>query len=77
MSGPAGVLSPIYEKRQLRAEKLAQRPAAKEILAFYVELLKLQEPVYRTTLSSDWLAAVREHAGRSAQTLVFSLYQSG
>ncbi len=53
------MLSPIYEKRQLRAEKLAQRPAAKEILAFYVELLKLQEPVYRKTLSSDWLAAVQ------------------
>ncbi len=58
-SGPAGVLSPIYKERQLRAEKLAQRPAAKELLAFYVELLKLQDPVYRTTLSSDWLAAVR------------------
>ena len=53
------MLSPIYEKRQVRAEKLAQRPAAKEILAFYVELLKLQEPVYRKTLSSDWLAAVQ------------------
>ncbi len=59
MSGPAGVLSPIYGKRLLRAEKLAQLPAAKEILAFYVELLKLQEPVYRMTRSSDWLSAVR------------------
>ncbi|MEE8251176.1 MAG: formate dehydrogenase accessory protein FdhE [Gemmatimonadales bacterium] len=59
MSGPPGGLSPMYAERQLRAEKLAQRPAAKEIMAFYMSLLKLQEPVYRMTLSSDWLAAVR------------------
>ncbi len=59
MSGLSGGLSPIYEERHLRARKLAQRPAAKEIIAFYVSLLKLQEPVYRRTLASDWLSVAQ------------------
>ena len=53
----------MYEKRHVRAEKLAQRPAAKEIIAFYVSLLKLQEQGRGFAVVAD---EVRNLAQRSA-----------
>lgn len=55
--GPA---IPSYQERRRRAAELRQRQShAHELLDLYVELLALQEPVYRDTLQSGWLPAVR------------------
>ena len=53
-------LSPSWNERQQRAAKLiSQQPHAEQLLSFYLSLLKLQEPLYRRALRSDWLTRVQ------------------
>lgn len=55
--GPA---IPSYQERRRRAVELRQRQShAHELLDLYVELLALQEPLYREALQSGWLPLVR------------------
>ena len=53
-------LSPSWNERQQRAATLiSQQPHAEQLLSFYLSLLKLQEPLYRRALASDWLTRVQ------------------
>ena len=53
-----------WAARRDRAERLrAEHPHADELLAFYGDLLALQEPVYAKALGSRWLGAVEAADG--------------
>ena len=60
-SGPS-----VWTLRRRRVERLREeRPHAAELLAFYGDLLALQEPLHRKALGSRWLDAVETPAGRA------------
>ena len=58
-------LHPVWAGRRRRAERLrAEHPHAAELLAFYGDVLALQEPLYARALGSRWLGAVEADDGR-------------
>ncbi len=63
MSG-ASLLNPPWNARQQRAKVLQTRqPHAQELLAFYRELLSLQEPLYHAALAAGWHEVARAAPG--------------
>ena len=57
-------LHPVWAGRRQRAERLgAEHPHAAELLAFYGDVLALQEPLYVKALGSRWLGAVETADG--------------
>ena len=57
-------LHPVWTRRRQRVERLcAEHPHAAELLAFYGDVLALQEPLYVKALGSRWLGAVAATAG--------------
>lgn len=55
----------IWAARRRRVERLGgEHPHAAELLAFYGDVLTLQEPLYAKALGSRWLAAVEADDGR-------------
>ena len=60
---------PVWTRRRRRVERLrTDHPHAAELLAFYDEVLSLQEPLYARALKSGWSAEV-EAADGSAPRL--------
>ena len=58
--------SPVWPRRRRRVERLrAEHPHAAELLAFYDDVLALQEPLYARALKSRWLGAVQAADGRA------------
>ena len=56
---------PVWAARRRRVERLAgEHPHAAELLAFYRDVLALQEPLYAKALGSRWLGAVEADDGR-------------
>ena len=56
---------PVWAARRRRVERLrGEHPHAAELLAFYGDVLTLQEPLYAKALGSRWLAAVEVDDGR-------------
>ncbi len=56
---------PVWAARRRRAERLrGEHPHAAELLAFYGDVLALQEPLYAKALGSRWLGAVEAADGR-------------
>ena len=56
---------PRWNQRRRRLTRLrAQHPHAAELLAFYDDVLALQEPLYGKALKSRWLGAVEASDGR-------------
>ena len=63
MAGHAA--TPVRARRRHRIRRLrAEHPHAAELLAFYDDVLVLQEPLYRKALKSRWLGAVEASDGR-------------
>ena len=57
--------SAIWSRRRRRVERLrAEHPHAGELLAFYDDVLSLQEPLHAGALKSRWLSAVEAVDGR-------------
>ena len=57
--GRRGRAHPVWARRRQRVERLrGEHPHAAELLAFYGDVLALQEPLYGRALSSRWLGAV-------------------
>ena len=57
--------SAIWSRRRRRVERLrAEHPHAGELLAFYDDVLSLQEPLHARALKSRWLSAVEAVDGR-------------
>ena len=57
--GRRGKAHPVWTRRRQRVERLrGEHPHAAELLAFYGDVLALQEPLYGRALSSRWLGAV-------------------
>lgn len=55
----------VWPRRRRRIRRLrAEHPHAAELLAFYDDVLALQEPLYGKSLKSRWLGAVEAPAGR-------------
>lgn len=55
----------VWAARRRRVERLrGEHPHAAELLAFYGDVLTLQEPLYAKALGSRWLAAVEADDGR-------------
>ena len=55
----------VWTRRRHRAERLrADHPHAGELLAFYGDVLALQEPLHARARKSDWLRAVEAPDGR-------------
>lgn len=55
----------VWTRRCHRAERLrADHPHAGELLAFYGDVLALQEPIHARARKSDWLRAVEAPDGR-------------
>ncbi len=56
---------PVWAARRKRVERLrGGHPHAAELLAFYGDVLALQEPLYAKALGSRWLGAVEGADGR-------------
>lgn len=56
---------PLWTRRRHRVERLrAEHPHAAELLAFYGDVLSLQEPLHARALKSRWLGAVEAADGR-------------
>ena len=56
---------PVWARRRKRVERLrAGHPHAAELLAFYGDVLALQEPLHARARKSDWLRAVEAPDGR-------------
>ena len=56
---------PVWTVRRKRVERLrGEHPHAAELLAFYGDVLALQEPLYAKALGSRWLGAVEAADGR-------------
>ena len=56
---------PVWTGRRRRVERLrGEHPHAGEVLAFYGDVLALQEPLYARALGSRWLAAVEAADGK-------------
>ena len=57
---------PVWARRRRRVERLrAEHPHAAELLAFYNDVLALQEPLDARARKSGWLEAVRAADGRA------------
>ncbi|MYH31607.1 MAG: formate dehydrogenase accessory protein FdhE [Acidobacteria bacterium] len=57
--------SAVWSRRRQRVARLrAERPHAAELLAFYDDVLALQEPLYAKAVKSRWLGAVEANDGR-------------
>ena len=57
--------SAVWSRRRQRVARLrAQHAHAAELLAFYDDVLSLQEPLYSRALKSRWLGAVEAEDGR-------------
>lgn len=57
---------PVWTARRKRVERLrGEHPHAAELLAFYGDVLALQEPLYAKALGSRWLGAVEAGDGRA------------
>ena len=57
---------PVWARRRRRVERLrAEHPHAAELLAFYDDVLTLQEPLDAKARKSGWLEAVRAADGRA------------
>ena len=57
-------LHPVWTRRRQRVDRLRrEHPHADELLAFYGDVLALQEPLYGKALGSRWLGAVEGAAG--------------
>ena len=57
---------PVWARRRRRVERLrAEHPHAAELLAFYDDVLALQEPLHAKARRSGWLEAVRAADGRA------------
>ena len=57
-------LHPVWTRRRQRVERLRrEHPHADELLAFYGDVLALQEPLYVKALGSRWLGAVEAAEG--------------
>lgn len=57
--------SAVWSRRRQRVARLrTEHPHAAELLAFYDDVLSLQEPLYARTLKSRWLGAVETADGR-------------
>lgn len=57
---------PVWSRRRQRAERLrAEHPHAAELLAFYDDVLSLQEALYAKAAKSHWLGAVKAADGRA------------
>ena len=55
---------PVWAARRKRVERLrGEHPHAAELLAFYGDVLALQEPLYARALGSRWLGAVEAADG--------------
>ena len=55
----------VWTRRRHRAERLrTDHPHAGELLAFYGDVLALQEPIHARARKSDWLRAVEAPDGR-------------
>ena len=58
--------SPVWSRRRHRVGRLREEhPHAAELLAFYDEVLALQEPLHAKALKSRWLSAVEAADGRA------------
>ncbi len=58
-------IHPVWAARRRRVERLGgEHPHAAELLAFYGDVLALQEPLYAKALGSRWLGAVEADDGR-------------
>ena len=58
--------SAVWSRRRQRVARLsAERPHTAELLAFYDDVLALQEPLYAKALKSRWLEAVEAADGRA------------
>ena len=56
---------PVWARRRKRVERLcADHPHAAEVLAFYDDVLALQEPIHARAQKSGWLRAVEASDGR-------------
>ena len=56
----------VWTLRRRRVERLAEEhPHAAELLAFYGDLLAVQEPLHRKALGARWLDAVEASDGRA------------
>ncbi len=57
---------PVWTQRRRRVERLrGEHPHAAELLAFYGDVLALQEPLYGKALGSRWLGAVEAADGNA------------
>ena len=57
--------SAVWSRRRQRVARLrAEHPHAAELLAFFDDVLSLQEPLYAKALKSRWLGAVEAADGR-------------
>ncbi|MCY4635154.1 MAG: formate dehydrogenase accessory protein FdhE [Acidobacteria bacterium] len=57
---------PVWSRRRHRVGRLrTEHPHAAELLAFYDDVLALQEPLYAKALKSRWLEAVEAADGRA------------
>ena len=57
---------PVWARRRRRVERLrAEHPHAAELLAFYDDVLTLQEPLHAKARRSGWLEAVQAPDGRA------------
>ena len=62
--GRRGRAHPVWGRRRQRVERLrGEHPHAAELLAFYGDVLALQEPLYGRALGSRWLGAVEAADG--------------
>lgn len=62
--GRRGRAHPVWARRRQRVERLrGEHPHAAELLAFYGDVLALQEPLYGRALGSRWLEAVEAEDG--------------
>lgn len=62
--GRRGRTHPVWTRRRQRVERLrGEHPHAAELLAFYGDVLALQEPLYGKALGSRWLGAVEAADG--------------
>ena len=58
--------SAVWPRRRHRVARLrTEHPHAAELLAFYDDVLSLQEPLYARALKSRWLSAVEAADGRA------------
>ena len=65
---------PVWSRRRHRVGRLRdEHPHAAELLAFYDDVLALQEPLHGKALKSRWLSAVEASDGRSPRLRLESL----